>query len=780
MSTIIDFKPYRRLLFDNTNYYLLNDFGNEVELEMVRKREVGKLVKVDKLGRWVVQADNPDLETLKYVLIDNVTPVHFTLTEEGFANGADVIVVPNPLIPQDQPGTMKVKYPVEVNFDATENRHYEIKPEDPDTQIMEKVNLSVGVKKNFYLNKDEVPPELQVIIIENPDEEEGGSILHKKIIDKEVTITTNGDTTLTPDANEVYNIVKIHTMIPQSITIDPSQIPEDKTVIVVENEEGDEHQTQIISKEWEHKEIEITENGETVVEATEGKVLRDVTITTNVPQEVTIESSETGRKPGYDIIYVPYLDEEGHIDPTHESDPVFKKGVEKVRTITTNHSTTEITPSSNEILNKVTIKVEVPQTQEYVFGDNNIIEGHDTIVIPKRPDDTSDPTIRSVNWETVNKEFKHNIENYEITATSNEYILDKVNVKVNVPMQDKTVTITHNGEVTIEPDENYDAMTSTTINVNVPIEGYLEEKEVELTKEDISTSSSTLTKEILPSEGNDAMTKVVMSFNQSIFRDGYKIRPVETTIYGETGQFIIGDALFYNMAESPSSATGGVPRPYSFRSHDRNWALTGALHKTVSISRLSENEAVITDYDLGHTMDGVSGVPKHNFIFAVIRDNRFAIWLFIPNQSDSAYSATRTSGNTRFYEYTWTQRDKRYENYKGVIGWATGFTTSGGKYDGVDASDIINEYKSPSTPISWTPGFPRLHLISSSFMVDVMQESTSLRTAFIGCDTPLDSTYSDIMTKGYVGTLRYNGDNTSSYDVIEIATGHDILDDVSY
>lgn len=765
MSTIIDFKPYRRLLFDNTNYYLLNDFGNEVELEMVRKREVGKLVKVDKLGRWVVQADNPDLETLKYVLIDNVTPVHFTLTEEGFANGADVIVVPNPIIPPDQPGTMKVKYPVEVNFDATENRHYEIKPEDPDTQVMEKVNLSVGVKKNFYLNKDEVPPELQVIIIENPDEEEGGSILHKKIIDKEVTITTNGDTTLTPDANEVYNIVKIHTMIPQSITIDPSQIPEDKTVIVVEKEEGDEPQTQIISKEWEHKEIEITENGERVVEAAEGKVLRDVTITTNVPQEVTIESSETGRKPGYDIIYVPYLDEEGHIDPSHESDPVFKKGVEKVRTITTNHSTTEITPSSNEILNKVTVKVEVPQTQEYVFGDNNIIEGHDTIVIPKTPDDTSDPTIRSVNWETVNKEFNHNIENYEITASSNEYILDKVNVKVNLPIQDKTVTITHNGETTIEPDENYSAMSSTTVNVNVQIEGNFEEKTVNITEQN---------QEITPSEGYDAMTKITIDkIEPSLFTDNNDFwMGAWTDSWGITTHFPHGTIYF--KKDNINNVT--IARVLHY---EESPTATTTNKVPCQLGAYSSWESITTPF-ISIADNGVFDNCT-DFLFAVHDDYTkiYSIWLLVSVNND-AITPVGQLLNEPLYGFVWTDGRTIHPattTQFGIHGYQARITTTLSPQTGevtiYDATTISSAYKNPATAPT-TDDVPVGQLISASLLIDSKKHDSTSETynrTHITIGPKPEMRASQAYNDSKIGTLvAVNG--TKKFDVLEIAKGY--------
>lgn len=762
MSTILDFKPYRRLLYNNTNYYLLSDPGEQTKIQMVTKMEVGKLIKIDKLGRWIVQADNPDIETLKYVIIDNETPVNFTISDEGFANGCDVIVVPNPFIPPDQPGTKKVKQAIEVNFNATENNNYTITPTDPDTQLMEKVNLSVGVKKNFYITKDEVPPELQLIIIDNPVEEEGGEIIHKKSIEKEVTITTNGDTTVTPDNNEVYKIVKIHTMVPQSITIDPSVIPEDKTVIVVENEEGDDPQSEIISKEWEHKEIEITENGESVIEASNGKVLRDVTITTNVPQEVTIESSETGRKPGYDIIYVPYLDEEGHIDPTHVSDPVFKKGVEKTRTITTNHSTTEIVSDSNEMLKKVIVNVEVPQTQEYHFDDGNIVEGHDTIIIPKDEDDTSPPSIRSVNWEVVDKEFNANTEHYEITPTSEEHILQKVNVKVNVPIQPKQLTFTNNGLVVIEPDEAYQALSRVTLSIQVPKEARLEPLVIHDLKE--------RRKRIISLPDLDGFNEVLIeNVPSTIFTEGREIKVHRWESNGIS--FIDGVAILNSTASNAL-----IPCNFNYAETDFVYAFgPGQLTKFDEEESGYDPEYPIMLYQ--EKNQSHSGF-NHENIYAVYYQYKnetgnkvgtLALWLLSTTEDMSPTSSTTSADS---YMFKLTEHEGEIYYLKGLQGCIKGSTPT------FNAASIGSAYANPATQDFHL--VPKGQIMAASFRV--MSERGDSEPPCLDNDTVItfgpnvkynlrgdqSISYNSYLENTYFGRLQLKG-SINYFDIYEIA-----------
>lgn len=104
--------------------------------------------------------------------------------------------------------------------------------------------------------------------------------------------------------------------------------------------------------------------------------------------------------------------------------------------------------------------------------------------------------------------------NYNITKLETDNAGNIVNLEINdkevdlgsdVSLEDnKEVSITENGEVEIEPSDDYDAMKKVTATVSIPLED-----------NKISAITSNGTTEITPTDSNVAMKKVTVTTNVS-------------------------------------------------------------------------------------------------------------------------------------------------------------------------------------------------------------------------------------------------------------------------
>ena len=328
---------------------------------------------------------------------------------------------------------------------------------------------------------------------------------------KEIIVTENGSTSILPDEGYVLGAVNLTTEVPvpeiefnkpASINVSEYTTP----VHIVSDKDGMKQATVTLTnipypKEEQEKEITVTENGVTTVEPDSGKVLNKVTVNTHVPSAPEIQEKEI--------------------------------------TVTENNSTEIVEPDSGYLLNKVTVNTAIP-----VDGTKNVsidVKGY-TDPVSVTPDtgyesmegavvaltnfpeaETKSVTITENGTTTVTPDTKDYLSSVEVTTaipleenrtetltsngehevlpTSGNTAMKKATVTVAVPIEsNRTETIEHNGTVTISPTSGYAGLEDVDVTVAVPLES---NKAVTLT--------SNGEHEVTPTAGNDGMQKATVT-----------------------------------------------------------------------------------------------------------------------------------------------------------------------------------------------------------------------------------------------------------------------------
>ena len=228
-----------------------------------------------------------------------------------------------------------------------------------------------------------------------------------------------------------------------------------------------------------NKEVTITENGTTVIEADENyDVMKEVTVNVELPiqRSKTIEVTENGRheiRPDAGFVAIDH----GFIEVNVPGGG--KPSQSKVVTITENGSTV-IEPDEGYTLNDVTVNTDVP-VPEIGFNKSatiNVSEYNAPVHIVSDKDGMKQATVTLTDIPQPKEE-----QTKEITVTENGVttvepdsgkVLSGVTVNTHVPsapeIQEKEVTITDNNSTEIvEPDSGY-LLNKVTVNTAIPVD----------------------------------------------------------------------------------------------------------------------------------------------------------------------------------------------------------------------------------------------------------------------------------------------------------------------
>ena len=266
-----------------------------------------------------------------------------------------------------------------------------------------------------------------------------------------VTITENGETTIRPEGEgAILTAVDLDVNVPNVPTPTQSRevdITENGTTVVEPSLEGYDLSRVTINvnvpqKEEETKSVTITENGNTTISPTEGKVLSQVDVTVDVPNVPT---------------------------PTQE----------KEVSIDTN-GTTVVTPDEGYDLSKVTVNVNVPEKtlEDRWYSVSLPTESGETSITEEILPDTADGMAKvnlsvSVDAQHFEETYTENGD-YSIDPTS-PYLFTNGTIHVNVHQKEeetKSVTITENGTTTVTPTEGK-TLSQVDVTVDVPATGRL-------------------------------------------------------------------------------------------------------------------------------------------------------------------------------------------------------------------------------------------------------------------------------------------------------------------
>lgn len=264
---------------------------------------------------------------------------------------------------------------------------------------------------------------------------------------KNVTITENGKSTVTPDENKYLSRVGITVAVPSDKK--PEQI-KDITLVsngttAVEPDDGNVFSKVNVTvavpsdaKEEETKSVTLTKNGTTTLSPASGKVFSKVDVTVAVPSDAKPEQT---------------------------------KSVEL-----TENGTTNVTPDSGKTLSGVDITVNVPSDQKPEQTKTVAITSNGTHTVA--PDDgkvligvTMNVNVPSdaKAGQTKSISLTENGVSGSVTPDAG-YTLDRVNYSVTIPEQTKSVSVTTNGSTVVLPDSGK-LMNKVTVNVNVPTSG---------------------------------------------------------------------------------------------------------------------------------------------------------------------------------------------------------------------------------------------------------------------------------------------------------------------
>lgn len=665
------------------NYYVepqKNERGRVVSKEEKQK----KLELYQNKRTYIITADHPAYETLSSVTVTPMIEETIVVDPSKTESGYDSYLIPHKDPTTEETATRCPNGKEEINMAIQQNGKYTVQREE--SQFIDKVNVDVNVKNIYDLNKDQIPEGTQVAVISPIPEGQLPGVM-KQAITKQITTTENGTQTYSCPATQYWDKVTVNTNVPQSVTLDPNEVPDGWHVIVIppDPEQEGEIEPEAKVKMYEHKEVTITENGTTTVTATneDMQVLKDVKVTVQVPQTVTAAEDPTG----YDIIQVPTYDPEtGKWDPDAEGQRLQMYRTEKTLNVIENGEYT-VTPASNELITKVNVNVNVEGQTMNIMNDNGTVEGHDTFIVDKEEGHEDDDPIIYSTVKFVEP---------EITCTQN-----------------KDYTI----ESTISTDQECHLIKKATIHVDVPIEGNLEEKEVNITEQN---------QEIIPSEGYDAMSKVtIQNIEPYLFTENYKFYPyVYTPYYSNTpNNAPQGIIAFKFPAEYPNNSypNKAIERDKNVVTYLNNiWqfyeptevALLPSFKQIVMTTKkfttTSDNNRVIF-YDYTKTLFGKKTGIK-NFLAGVILDGYYRVWLLHYKQGNSAQVYDDSDSKRNEYHFMLSENNVEMHrfDFRGRIARRIGFIYKTDTYseaiteeDMIDAANIYgSEFSSMQIPIS--------------------------------------------------------------------------------
>ena len=300
------------------------------------------------------------------------------------------------------------------------------------------------------------------------------------------------------------------------------------------------------------KNVTVTENGETTVEADEGKTMNKVFINTEVPiptiqdnKTVTIDVGNYTEP----VEILPDEDTMAKATVTLKNIPVIPETQVKEINITENGTTT-VDPDTDKVLSRVIINTDVPiipetQTKTVTITENDVTQNvlpdtgkllDEVIVNVDVPvDETKNVSIDVKNYSTpviiapdtgyesmegavVTLTNIPEGESKSVTITENgtttvtpetKDYLSSVEITTAIPLEDnKTETFITNGEYEITPTTGNTAMKKSTVTVAVPLEANKTET--------IDLEDYTDPVEITPTTGNDGMEKATVTLTNLI------------------------------------------------------------------------------------------------------------------------------------------------------------------------------------------------------------------------------------------------------------------------
>lgn len=329
-----------------------------------------------------------------------------------------------------------------------------------------------------------------------------------------------------------------------------------------------------------NKEVTITENGTTVIEADENyDAMKEVTVNVELPiqRSKTIEVTENGRheiRPdaefvaldhGFIEVNVPAggkpeqskeltITENGHQTITPDQGyalsavdvdvDVFVPEIEGPRNVDVlSNGSMEIKPASGyDAIEKVNLNIRVPGAKEEQEKSVTITENGTTSVLPDEDKALSKVDITvDVQPDTQTKSVTL-VENGTTTITPDaDKLLSSVDVEVAVPIETgRTETITQNGTVTISPTTGNTAMEDVEVTVAVPLED---------NKTETFTTNGEY--EIVPTSGNTAMEKATVTV-------AVPIETERTETYEHNGTYTVSPSTG-NVAIDGVEVTVDVP-----------------------------------------------------------------------------------------------------------------------------------------------------------------------------------------------------------------------------
>lgn len=664
------------------NYYVepqKNERGRVVSKEEKQK----KLELYQNKHTYIITADHPAYETLSSVTVTPMIEETIVVDPSKTESGYDSYLIPHRDPSTPETATRCPNGKEEINMPIQQNGKHTLQREE--SQFIDKVNVDVSVKNIYDLNKDQIPEGTQVAVISPIPEGQLPGVM-KQAITKQITTTENGTQTYSCPATQYWDKVTVNTNVPQSVILDPNEVPEGWHVIVIppDPEQEGEIEPEAKVKMYEHKEVTITENGTTTVTATneDMQVLKDVKVTVQVPQTVTAAEAPTG----YDIIQVPTYDPEtGKWDPEAEGQRLQMYRTEKTLDVIENGEYT-VNPASNELITKVNVNVNVEAQTMNIMNDNGTVEGHDTFIVDKEEGHESDDPIIYSTVKFVEP---------EITCTQNkDYTIESI----------------------ISTDQECHLIKKAKIHVQVAAGGNFEEKTANITEQN---------QEITPSEGYDAMSKVtIQNIEPYLFTENYKFYPyVYNPFYSNApNNSPQGTISFKYNAEYPNGSyinKSSTPDKSVVAYLNNIWQFyepTGPGLKpsfnqivmtTKKFTTTPDNNRIIF-YDYTKSLFGkTAGSAIKNFLAGVILDGYYRVWLLHYKQGKPAqiyddHESTR-------YEYHFMLLENGEEinrfDFRGRIARKIGFAyrSDSSSFAYIDESEMIdaaNIYGSSMIPTS--------------------------------------------------------------------------------
>lgn len=350
----------------------------------------------------------------------------------------------------------------------------------------------------------------------------------EKLQSKSVSITKNGNVTITPDTGYLgLEQVNISTNVTPNLENIIRTYTENGKYIVEKSSGFDGIGQATINIDIPKEEIKLQTkeatydtNGSFTLNTDEGyDGISSVNITVNVPEkEIKLQSKTVTITKNSEYLYTYDKDYDGLKDMMVKVNVPEKKIILQNKEITENGTVTA--DSSYDGLGTVTVNVPIPeyhsQTKEVSYETN----GSFTLKPDENYDGISKANI-TVNvpipeYQSEQKTVTYSANgDYTLKPSEGKDGISQANITVNVPIptfstETKDVTYTKNGDYTINKSSDKDGITKATVHVNVP------ERQISL--EEQTVDSSTLKSYVkgaqvfvTPHEGYDGLSKVTVN-----------------------------------------------------------------------------------------------------------------------------------------------------------------------------------------------------------------------------------------------------------------------------